>query len=133
MENLNITKEQYQGEVEVIVGNGTKLQIANTGSAIFIAQNSSFQLKFVLHCPAVPINLLSIQKFCAENAFLFELIASSFSVKDLRTCQTILHGHSRHGLYPIPLQRFSFNKAQVFATLFGVHASLNLAPKIWPP
>lgn len=70
LENLNITREQYQGEVEVTVGNGTKLQIANTGSAIFIAQNSSFQLQFV-HCPAVPVNLLSIQKFCAENACLF--------------------------------------------------------------
>ena len=103
LENLNIIQEPYQGETNVAVGNGSTLQIANMGSTSLTANNSTFKLKHVLHCPNVPINLLSIQKFCANNHCLFKLTASSFLVKDIRTGQTLLHGHSKDGLYPIPL------------------------------
>ena len=44
----------------MVVGNGSSLPIANTGSTTLTAQNSTFQLKTVLHCPDVPVNLLSI-------------------------------------------------------------------------
>ena len=103
LENLNIIQEPYQGETNVAVGNGSTLQIANMGSTSLTANNSTFKLKHVLHCPNVPINLLSIQKFCANNHCLFELTVSSFLVKDIRTGQTLLHRHSKDGLYPIPL------------------------------
>jgi transposase InsO family protein len=127
LENLNITQEPYQGETNVAVGNGSTLQIANTGSTSLTANNSTFKLKHVLHCPNVPINLLSIQKFCADNHCLFELTASSFLVKDIRTGQTLLHGHSKDGLYPIPLHRLSPSPISNFTAFVGLQAST----KVW--
>ena len=107
LENLNLSNEPYQGTADVAVGNGFGLQIANTGSSSLTAQNSTFKLKNVLHCPNVPINLLSIQKFCEENHCLFVLTATCFLVKDIRTGQVLLQGHSRDRLYPIPLHSIS--------------------------
>ena len=78
LENLNLSREPYQGSANVAVGNGSGLPIANTGSTTLTTQNSAFQLKTVLHCPDVPINLLSIQKFFAENDCFFILIATFF-------------------------------------------------------
>ena len=60
LENLNLSREPYQGSADVTVGNGSDLPIANTGSTTLTAQNSTFQLKTVLHCSDVPVNLLSI-------------------------------------------------------------------------
>ncbi len=67
LENLNLSSEPYQGNIDVAVCNGSSLQIQNTGSTALIAQNSSFKLNTVLHCPDVLVNLLSIQKFCEER------------------------------------------------------------------
>ena len=51
----------------MVVGNGSSLPIANTGSTTLTAQNSTFQLKTVLHCPDVLVNLLSIQKILCRK------------------------------------------------------------------
>jgi hypothetical protein len=74
----------------------------------------------VLHCPDVPVNLLSIQKFCEENDCLFQLTATSFLMKDIRTGQVLFHGPNRDGLYPIPLQRLSICKAQGLTAFLGI-------------
>ena len=105
------------------VGNGSGLPIANTGSTTLTAQNSTFQLKNVLHCPDVPVNLLSIQKFCAENDCFFILTATYFLVKEIRTGRVLLHGHGRDGLYPIPLHRLSFHKFRGLIAFLGVQTS----------
>uniref|UniRef100_A0A2N9J9Y4 Integrase catalytic domain-containing protein n=1 Tax=Fagus sylvatica TaxID=28930 RepID=A0A2N9J9Y4_FAGSY len=126
LENLNISQEPYQGNADVAVGNGSTLQIANTGSTSLTAHNSTFKLNHVLHCPNVPINLLSIQKFCADNNCLFELTASSFVVKDIRTGQALLHGHSRDGLYPIPLHRFPSPKTSGLTAYLGLQTSTHI-------
>uniref|UniRef100_A0A2N9EVL6 Integrase catalytic domain-containing protein n=1 Tax=Fagus sylvatica TaxID=28930 RepID=A0A2N9EVL6_FAGSY len=126
LENLNLSSEPYQGNTDVAVGNGSGLQIQNTGSTTLTAQNSSFKLNTVLHCPDVPVNLLSIQKFCEENDCLFQLTATSFLVKDIRTGQVLLHGLSRDGLYPIPLQRLSIRKARGLTAFLGIQTSASV-------
>ena len=63
LENLNLSQEPYQGSANVAKENGSSLPIANTGSTTLTAQNSTFQLKTVLHCLDVLVNLLSIQNF----------------------------------------------------------------------
>jgi hypothetical protein len=103
LENLNLNHNSYQGNTNVAVGNGSTLQISNTGSTTLATQNSIFKLKTVIHCPNVPHNLLSIQKSCVDNDCLFELTTVSFLVKDIQTGRILLHGPSRDGLYPIPL------------------------------
>jgi transposase InsO family protein len=125
LENLNISQEPYQVHTDVDVGNGSTLQIANTGSASLSAHNFTFKLNHVLHCPNVPINLLSIQKFCEDNNCLFELTASSFLVKDLRTRQVLLHRHSKDGLYPIPFHHFPSPQTNGFVAFLGLQASTN--------
>ena len=130
LENLNLSSEPYQGNTDVAVGNGSGLQIQNTGSTTLTAQNSSFKLNTVLHCPDhcpdVPVNLLSIQNFCEENDCLFQLTATSFLVKDIRTGQVLLHGPSRDGLYPIPLQRLSIRKARGLTAFLGIQTSASV-------
>ena len=126
LENLNISQEPYQGNADVAVGNGSTLQIANIGSTSLTAHNSTFKLNHVLHCPNVPINLLSIQKFCADNNCLFELTASSFVVKDIRTGEALLHGHSRDGLYPIPLHQFPSPKTNGLTAYLGLQTSTHI-------
>jgi transposase InsO family protein len=80
----------------------------------------------VLHCPNVPINLLSIQKFCEENHCLFILTATCFLVKDIRTGQVLLQGHSRDGLYPIPLHRISTRSPLGLTAFLGLKTSTSV-------
>ena len=110
LENLNLSQEPYQGSANVAKGNGSSLPIANIGSTTLTAQNSTFQLKTVLHCLDVLVNLLSIQKFCAENDCFFILTTTYVLVKEIRIGRVLLHGHSRDGLYPIPSHCLSFHK-----------------------
>jgi hypothetical protein len=126
LENLNLSQEPYQGTADVAVGNGSGLQIANTGSSSLIAHNSSFKLNHVLHCPDVPINLLSIHKFCVDNHCLFILTANSFLVKDIQTGQVLLQGHSRDGLYPIPLHRLSTRSTHGLTAFLGLKTSASI-------
>lgn len=57
----------YQGDDEVVVGNGSGLLITHTGHSSFFAPHSNLKLTNVLHCPHAIINLLSTQKFCYDN------------------------------------------------------------------
>ena len=54
---------------------------------------------------------------------LFELTGSDFSVKDLKTGETLMTGPSDRRLYPINLQQLSSSKFHVFSMTVGVKAS----------
>ena len=53
-------------------------------------------------------NLLSVQKFTTDTHTFVELHPNFFNVKDQATGKLLLHGPSRHGLYPFP---FRINKS----------------------
>jgi hypothetical protein len=66
LENLQL-QESFKGEEKVVVGNGSSLPIAHTGSSLLYNSQFPFKLKHILHCPTTIANLLSIQKFCVDN------------------------------------------------------------------
>ena len=105
------------------VRNGVGLIISRTGNATIKAPSSTLALNDVAYCPQASAHLLSINKFCKDNNVLFELTGSVFSVKDLKTGDTLMTGPSNRGLYPINLQQLSSSKFHAFSVTIGVKAS----------
>ena len=105
--NLKVRAEEYQGQEQIRVGNGKSIPIKHVGTTQLFSPTSSFQLNDVLHVSQISQNLLSIQKFTVDTNTFIELHPQFFNVKDQVTGRTMLHGPSRHGLYPFP---FSINK-----------------------
>jgi len=122
LENLSI-KQPFHQEDTVAVGNGAGLAIENTGSTTLSTLHYKFHLHNVLHCPTASANLLSIQKFCADNFCYFILTSTHFFIKDLKTHVTLLEGRSENGLYPIRLPRNSPKYLQAFSAMFGIKTS----------
>jgi hypothetical protein len=110
----------------VAVGNGGGLTIENTGSALLHSSHSNFHLKNILHCPQAATNLLSIQKFCQDNACYFLLTSSHFFVNDLQTHAILLAGRSENGLYPLWLKNASSKFRPLFTALLGLRTSLSV-------
>jgi hypothetical protein len=122
LDNLQIQKP-FQSTDMVAVGNGTGLAIEHTGSTLLHSPNSSFKLTNILHCPQVSTNLLSIQKFCVDNACYFVLTGSHYFVKDLRTKAILLEGRSENGLYPMQFGRNKLQGAKTFTAFLGIKTS----------
>jgi transposase InsO family protein len=125
LENLTI-QQPFIGKDTVAVGNGSGLQIQNTGSTLLHTPQSKFLLTCVLHCPNVAANLLSINRFCIDNDCFFILTGSNFFIKDNQTGKTLLDGPSINGLYPIKLQNCSLNKTRSCVAFLGVSASFDI-------
>jgi hypothetical protein len=118
LEKLTL-QEPYQGTDSVTVGNGSGLQIANTGSSLISTPSSQFILHKVLHCPNASANLLSIQQFCRDNHCYFILTSTHFTIKDMQTKEILLHGPSEAGLYPIYLKQLQSNKVKTRASFLS--------------
>uniref|UniRef100_A0A2N9G3J2 CCHC-type domain-containing protein n=1 Tax=Fagus sylvatica TaxID=28930 RepID=A0A2N9G3J2_FAGSY len=106
--NLNVRADEYLGQEQIRVGNGKGLPINHVGTTQLLSPNSSFKLHDVLHVPQISQNLLSVQKFTTDTHTFVELHPNFFNVKDQATGKLLLHGPSRHGLYPFP---FRINKS----------------------
>ena len=106
--NLNVRADEYHGQEQICVGNGKGLPINHVGTTQLLSPNSSFKLHDVLHVSQISQNLLSVQKFTTDTNTFVELHPKFFNVKDQATGKLLLHGSSRHGLYPFP---FLINKS----------------------
>jgi hypothetical protein len=95
LNNLSLS-EAYDGPDEIQVGNGTRLAIQNTGISKL---SPKFILRHILHVPKITKNLLSVQKFTADNNVSMEFHPSCFFVKDRMSGKILHHGPSRNGLY----------------------------------
>jgi hypothetical protein len=124
LENLTLQQQPFQGQETVAVGNGGGLAIENTGSAILHSPHSNFHLNNILHCPQAATKLLSIQKFCQDNACYFLLTSTHFFVKDLRTHAILLAGRSENGMYPLRFKSASSKTFPLFTAFLGLRASL---------
>lgn len=126
LDNLQI-HQTFSNSDTVAVGNGTDLAIEHTGSTSLHFPYSSFQLNNILHCPQASANLLSIQKFCVDNACYFVLTTAYFFIKDLRTKAILLAGRSENGLYPLRLGRNKLKGVKTFTAFLGICTS----PLVW--
>jgi hypothetical protein len=122
LENLNV-QQPFQQNDTVAVGNGAALTIANSGSTTLHSSNSSFHLNNVLHCPQSAANLVSIQRFCLDNACFFILTSSHFYIIDFQTRTILLEGKSENGMYPLRLGKKSHKGSKSFIALLGIRTS----------
>ncbi|RVW93124.1 Retrovirus-related Pol polyprotein from transposon RE1 [Vitis vinifera] len=91
--------QPYSGTDQVTIGDGNSLPILNTGTKSFFFPSKTFSLNQVLHVPHLSTNLISVSKFCTDNAVFFEFHSSCFFVKDQVTKKILLKGWLRDGLY----------------------------------
>ncbi|RVW64436.1 Retrovirus-related Pol polyprotein from transposon RE1 [Vitis vinifera] len=91
--------QPYSGTDQVTIGDGNSLPILNTGTKSFFFPSKTFSLNQVLHVPHLSTNLISVSKFCTDNAVFFEFHSSYFFVKDQVTKKILLKGWLRDGLY----------------------------------
>jgi hypothetical protein len=61
LQNLNLTSEEYIGQDQIRIGNGTGLSIKHSGSASLLLSRHKFLLKQLLHVPLIYRNLLSVR------------------------------------------------------------------------
>ena len=102
LSNLNISTD-YKGGKNLLLGNGTAVNIANIGESAFKSHSASFSrilhLKNLLHVPNITKNLLSVSKFAQDNSVFFEFHPSFCFVKDLNTKEIVLKRTLDRGLY----------------------------------
>lgn len=71
MANLSIHSE-YDGQDEVVLGNGTGLKVAHIGSTTLPSTSRSLALKETMHVPLIHKNLISVHKFTHDNNVIVE-------------------------------------------------------------
>uniref|UniRef100_A0A2N9FJC4 laccase n=1 Tax=Fagus sylvatica TaxID=28930 RepID=A0A2N9FJC4_FAGSY len=91
----------YTDSQLVSVGNGQQLPISNIGNGQLRTSSSLFHLRKILHIPSMKYNLLSVNRFCQDNACSFHFDARRFQITDLLTAKPLYMGFSKDGLYPI--------------------------------
>jgi histone deacetylase 1/2 len=104
LERLHV-HERYTGKDNVQVANGKGLSISHIGHSTLAG--SSIHLKNILHVPEISQHLLSVYRLVADNLVLVEFHRDFFFVKDKATRRILLHGRSKGGLYPVPVNRAS--------------------------
>jgi hypothetical protein len=74
----------------------------------------------VLHCPKAATNLVSIQRFCLDNACYFILTSTQFYFIDLQTQTLLLEWKSENGMYPLRLGKKSHKGSKAFTAMLGI-------------
>ena len=120
----NLTHQQPFRESETVtVGNGSGLQVLNTGSTTFNFDQSNFHLNKILHCPQAATNLISINQFCLDNNCYFILTANGFVVKENLTGRILLQGVVENDLYPLAGCKTFDKSLTCLSTTIGVRAN----------
>ncbi|KAM2607610.1 hypothetical protein TB2_036145 [Malus domestica] len=92
--------ESYNGPEQVYIGDGKGLPILHSGSSTLSTSSHNFDLKHVLHVPALKQDLLSANKFILDNSCSIHLYPFHFTVKDLSTEKTLFNGPVKDEFYP---------------------------------
>lgn len=112
----------YQGTLSVLLGNGTKVPIAHTGTKIL----HNLHLSHTLHTPAISQKLISVSRLCSDNNVLVEFHSNYFFIKDKTTHQILFSGPAHQGLYQLQLP--PPNTSNIPPTRHPLH----LSPKALP-
>jgi hypothetical protein len=112
LQNLNISSEEYSGQDQIRIGNGTGLSISHSDSASLSFSRRKFLLKQLLHVPNMCKNLLSVRQFALDNDVFFESHSSFFTIKDRKNRLPIHHGQLKDGLYHLLPPQVSSSQSQ---------------------
>jgi hypothetical protein len=94
--------QDYAGSDDIVIGDGTGLEITHTGSTTLPTPSTPFTLSNVLCVPSMQNNLISVSKFCKTNKVSVEFFPAFFVVKDLRTGAPRLRGQNKNDVYEWP-------------------------------
>ena len=83
--NLSL-HQSYKGHDDIVIGDGSDLQITHTGSM----SHSPFTLNNVLYVPTIHQNFIYFSKKFRSNKASIEFFPSYFLVKDLRIGKPLL-------------------------------------------
>ena len=100
--NLSIHSE-YDGTDQVVIGDGSGLQVTHVGSMTLPSASKSFKLTDILCVPNIHQNLISVHNFTRSNNVSMEFHPFYFLVKDRSMGATILRGKCQDGVYPMPM------------------------------
>ena len=84
--------QSYEGPDDILLGDGSSLEITHTGSSKLPASSKSFCLSNVLCVPSIKQNLIYVSKFCKTNNASIEFFPFSFVVKDLKMGACLTQG-----------------------------------------
>lgn len=89
----------YNGNEQLVIGDGTSLPITHIGSMYLNISDFPILLSNVLYVPKISRNILSLSRLCHDNNILISFSSSYFVIKDLSNNQTILEGQTTQGIY----------------------------------
>jgi len=133
LDSSNLTHQQtFHVSESVTIGNGSSLQVLNTGSTIFNSGQSTFHLNKILHCPQAATNLISINQFCLDNNCYFILTATDFIMKENLTSRILLHSVVENSLYPLAGYKTSHKNLTCLSTTIRVRANVDIWHSSYP-
>ncbi|KAL9241610.1 hypothetical protein vseg_015702 [Gypsophila vaccaria] len=89
----------YDGNDELIIGDGSSLPISHIGSFSISLSSASLNFSNVLYVPSISRNVLSVSQFCHDNDALVEFTNSCFLIKDKSKGTILLQGKLNRGIY----------------------------------
>ena len=92
----------YNGGDDVILGDGSGLNISHTSSLSLPSLKHPFFIDNVLFVPALDKNLLSVFQLCKTNGVAVTFTPTYFQVRDLSTGALRLEGKPENGTYQWP-------------------------------
>lgn len=96
----------YDGQGNIIVGNGSTLPIARVVSNVISSTSKPLILRNMLHAPDITKTLLFVSQLCQDNNVKFEFLPHH-CVVDLVAGQPLLQGIEQGGLYKLCLDSIS--------------------------
>jgi len=111
--NLYVHSE-YDDTDEVVIGDGSSLQVTHVGSITFPSFSKPFKLINILCVPNIHQNLIYVHNFTRSNNVFINFHPFYFLVKDQSTGATLFCDKCHEGVYPIPMT-FSSIKSFVLA------------------
>lgn len=121
----------YPGTDQVIVGDGTGMNITHIGHTSLHTQTKPLFLNQVLHVPSIQSNLLSVSKLCQTNHSSVEFFPDCFVVKDLNSGQALLQGPLKQDLYHLSSPSIPSNKHLALTT--SIQSTSNWHHKLGHP
>ena len=94
---------EYDGQDEVVLGNGTGLQAANIGSTTISSSSHSLTLKETQHVPLIHKTLIFVHKFTHDNNVIVEFHPYFYLVNDRIMGAVLMRGRCEGGVYPVEL------------------------------
>ncbi|OMO82489.1 Reverse transcriptase, RNA-dependent DNA polymerase [Corchorus capsularis] len=126
LKNLSIVSD-YEGNDEVIVGNGSGLPITHSGIVNLHCHDKSYKLRDVLCVPTMKQDLIFVSKFCKTNNVFVEFHDDFFLIKDVQTKQALTRGLLIDDVYQLPtstLLKSPFAFSSVHVSLVDWHNRL---------